>query len=136
MKNLQILIGHIGKFESKQLPNGTTVANFTVATSDDYKDKQGEWVKVTDWHNIVIFGKSAERAANQLSKGKLVYVEGKSKTRSWEVEGGGKKYITEVHSNYFRLLEKRENNQSFPTASDAPSQPTTTTPSASDNMPF
>lgn len=108
MINKVILIGNLGKDpEQKNFDNGGSVVNFTMATSDNYKNAQGEWVDITDWHNIQIGGKSSDRAMDKLSKGSKVYIEGKLKTRSWG-EGQDKKYLTYVDAFTFRSLDKKE----------------------------
>lgn|SRR5690606_2264980 len=98
------LIGRVGKDpESRNLDNGKTVTNFSLATSEKYKNKSGETVEDTQWHNIVLWGKPAEVAAKYVSKGDQIYIEGKLQTRSWEKDGVTK-YITEVVGNNLVLL--------------------------------
>ncbi|HZT34023.1 MAG TPA: single-stranded DNA-binding protein [Bryobacteraceae bacterium] len=94
--NKVILIGHLGKdAETKFTPSGTSVTNFTLATSRRWKDQQsGEWKDETDWHRVVYW--RAENVANYLLKGKQVYVEGRLQTRSYEDKDGKKVYVTEV----------------------------------------
>ena len=96
--NKVILIGNLGKDpEVKFTPQGTAVAKFSLATSERYKDKQGEWQERTDWHNVVIWERLAEIAGEYLKKGNKVYIEGRLQTRSWDdKQTGQKKYMTEV----------------------------------------
>jgi len=91
--NKVILIGHLGKDpEVRHLENGTSVANFTLATSESYKDKTGNRIDQTEWHNIVVWRGLADVAEKFLKKGSQIYLEGKIRTRSWEDQGGNKKY--------------------------------------------
>lgn len=95
--NKVILLGNLGNDpEVKHLDNGKAVANFSIATSESYKDKQGQKVDNTQWHNIVLWSPLAEIAKKFLSKGSQVYIEGKLTTRSYEDKQGVTKYITEI----------------------------------------
>ena len=126
MINRVTLIGNLGRDpEVRHLDNGVAVAKFSVATNENYKDKNGEWQKQTEWHEVVAWRWLAERAERDLKKGKLVYVEGKLTHRKYQDKEGNDRYITEVVANTFRLLEKRELegggfNTNFPSAEDAP----------------
>jgi single-strand DNA-binding protein len=103
------LIGRIGKDpESKQVGN-STVTNFSIATSEKYKDKNGEQVENTQWHNIVAWGRLAEVCRDYLKKGSLVYVEGKIETRSWEKDGE-KRYSTEIKALQMTMLDSKSDN--------------------------
>jgi single-strand DNA-binding protein len=103
--NKAILIGRLGKDpEMKYTPSGTAVASFSIATNYSIKDGEGNFVDKTDWHNIVVFGRRAEFAGEYLSKGRLVYIEGRIQTRSWEDQNGNKKYMTEIISSDVQLL--------------------------------
>lgn len=107
--NKVILVGNLGKDpEIRHLENGTAVANFTIATSESYKDKAGARVDQTEWHNIVVWRKLAEIAESYLKKGSQVYLEGKLRTRSWEDQQGNKRYTTEVVADTFTMLGKKE----------------------------
>ena len=103
--NKVILIGRLGKEpEVRNLENGAVVANFTMATSESYKDKTtGEKKEVTEWHNIVLWRGLAEISQKYLHKGDLVYIEGKLKTRSWEKEGVTR-YTTEIVADNMTML--------------------------------
>ncbi len=95
--NKAILIGRLGKDpEMKYTPSGTAVASFSLATNYSVKDENGNYTDKTDWHNIVVYGRGAEFAGEYLSKGRLVYVEGRIQTRSWEDKDGNKRYTTEI----------------------------------------
>jgi len=104
--NKVILLGHLGKDpELKYTPQGTPVAKFSLATSDRYKDKEGNWQDRTEWHNITAWGRTAEIAGEYLKKGRQVYIEGALRTHSWDdKQTGQKKYMTEVVVNDLVLL--------------------------------
>lgn len=102
------LIGHLGKDpEVRKLDANSTIAKFSLATTEAFKTKDGNWVDQTEWHNIVMWRGLAERAERDLKKGMLIYLEGKIRTRSWEDKEGNKRYTTEVVVDSFLLLEKR-----------------------------
>jgi single-strand DNA-binding protein len=95
--NKVILIGRLGQDPKlAYLPSGTPAAEFTLATDESYKNREGQKVEQTEWHRVKVYGKSAEFCSNYLSKGRLVYVEGQLRTRSWEDQQGQKRYMTEV----------------------------------------
>ena len=102
--NKVMLIGNLGRdAETRFTPNGTSVTNFSVATSRRLKDGQtGEWRDETDWHDIVLW--KAENLAQYLTKGTQVYVEGRLQTRSWEDQNGQKRYRTEVVADPFGVM--------------------------------
>ena len=103
--NKVILIGRLGKDpEIKSFENGVKKASFTLATSENRKDKEGNRVEQTEWHNIVCWRNLAEIAEKYLAKGKLIYLEGKLRTRSWEEANNVKRYITEVEVSTFTML--------------------------------
>ena len=111
--NKVILIGRAGKDpEMKYAPSGTAIANFTMATNERTKDKEGNFTDHTDWHRVVAFGRTAEVAGEYLTKGKLVYVEGRIQTRSWEDKDGQKRYTTEIVCNNMQLLGSKSDNDS------------------------
>ena len=105
MLNKITLIGHLGKDpEVKHLDSGKTVANFSIATSDNWKHKNGEKQSSTEWHNIVCWEKLGEIAEKYLNKGSLIYLEGKLTTRTWEDKDGNTRYTTEVLANTIKML--------------------------------
>ena len=107
--NKAILVGRLGKDpEIRYTPSGTAIANFTMATSENYKDKDGQKQERTEWHRIVAFGKLAEICGEYLAKGKQVYIEGRIQTRSWDDKDGNKKYMTEIVANPMQMLGKPE----------------------------
>jgi single-strand DNA-binding protein len=103
MYNKVVLIGNLGKDpESKTLENGNVVTRCTVATSESYKDKEGNWQNLTEWHNVVIWKKLPE----SIKKGSTVFVEGAVKTRSYKDANGVDKYVTEINAMTIRGLDK------------------------------
>ncbi len=106
--NKVILVGHLGKDpEVRHLEGGTTVASFSLATTESYTNKSGERVDQTEWHNVVVWRGLADIAAKYLQKGKLVYVEGKLRTRSWDDKDGNKRYTTEIVADNFTMLGRK-----------------------------
>lgn len=104
--NKAIIIGHVGADpEIKFMPSGKAVANFSVATSDAWKDKQsGENQEATEWHRVVAFGRLAEIVGEYVAKGSMIYIEGKIQTRSWDDQGGQKRYMTEIIASQMQML--------------------------------
>jgi len=127
--NKVILVGHLGKDpEVRHLDGGVTVASFPLATSETY-NKDGKRVEQTEWHNIVLWRGLAEVASKYLQKGKLVYIEGKLRTRSFEDKEKVKKYVTEIVAENFTMLGRKSDFEQSPSAtlsssqhSDSPSQ--------------
>ncbi len=112
MVNKVILIGNVGKEpEIRHLESGSALARFSLATNESYKDKNGEWQQVTEWHNIIMWRALAERVERSVRKGSTLYLEGKLTTRKWQDSDGNDKYTTEVVANTFRILDKRDNTQ-------------------------
>lgn len=106
--NKVILLGNVGKDpEMKATGGGTTVANFSLATSERRKDQSGEWNEQTEWHNLVAFGKLAEVVRDYVRKGSKLFIEGRIQTRSWEKDGE-RKYRTEIIVNELSLLSGRD----------------------------
>ena len=98
--NKVILIGNLGKDpEVRYTPGGQAVANFTIATNENWTDKQGQKQERTEWHRVVVWGKTAENCGEYLSKGRQVYIEGRLQTREWTNKEGAKQYTTEVVAN-------------------------------------
>ncbi len=107
MVNKVMLVGNLGRDpEMRALPSGQQVANFSLATSRRYKDRDGNRKDETEWHNIVVYGKQAEIAGQYLKKGKMIFLEGRIQTASWEdKERPGKKvYKTEIICENFQML--------------------------------
>jgi single-strand DNA-binding protein len=117
--NKVILIGNLGKDpEVKTLENGTKVANFTLATSETYKNRDGQKVTQTEWHNIVLWRGLADIADRFLKKGNQVYIEGKIRSRSWDDKDGNKRYITEVQGDNLTMLGGRRDDNNESSASE------------------
>lgn len=106
--NKAILVGNLGRDpELRTTPNGQSVVNFTLATSETWTDKSGERQERTEWHRIVVWGRTAEMCAQYLSKGRTVYVEGRIQTREWEDKDGNKRYTTEINANTVNFIGPR-----------------------------
>ncbi len=130
--NKVILVGNLGKDpEVKYLDNGVAVANFSLATTENYKNKEGEKVSQTEWHNIVLWRGLAEVAEKYLKKGASVYIEGKIKTRKWEDKDGNTRYNTEVLADNMTMLGGKKHSQDNPT-----NTPQETASDKSDDLPF
>lgn len=145
MVNKVFLIGRLGKDPViKHFSNDNAIAEFTLATDDSYKDKQGNKVEQTDWHNIKIpTRKLAEVAEKYLKKGSLLHVEGKIKTRSYDDKDGNKKYITEIVADTFKMLDSKKdsggggsNYSSSSSNSQVSEQAPANTSAADDDLPF
>src|SRR3954471_12822500 len=103
--NKVILVGRLGQNpEVRYTPSGAAVANFSVATNENWTDKQGQKQERTEWHRVVVWGKLAELCSQYLTKGRQVYLEGRLQTREWEDKTGVKKFTTEVHAQTVQFL--------------------------------
>ncbi len=106
--NKVILVGNLGRDpEVRYMPNGEAVCNFSIATTDNWKDKNGQKQERTEWHNIVMYRKLAEIAGEYLKKGRPVYIEGRLQTRKWEKDGVTR-YTTEIIADQMQMLGGRE----------------------------
>lgn len=113
MVNKVFLIGHLGSDpEVKYTSEGSAVANFSIATSESWKDSQGDKVEKTEWHKIVTFGKLAEICGEYLTKGKQVWIEGRIQTRQWQDKEGNNKYTTEIVANQMKMLGGKPKEES------------------------
>lgn len=109
--NKAILVGNVGKDpEVRHLEGGVSVARFTLATSETYKNKSGEQVKNTEWHNIVAWRQLAELAEKYIRKGSQIYIEGKITNRQYDDKEGNKRYINEIVADSIRLLGRKEDS--------------------------
>lgn len=142
--NKVILVGRLGKDpEVRNLENGVSVANFTMATSESYKDKTtGDRKEVTEWHNIALWRGLADIAAKYLHKGDMVYIEGKIRTRSWEKDGITR-YTTEIVGDNMTMLSTKPSGggsseySSRPSAADnGGTAPRPAADHTSDDLPF
>lgn len=147
--NKVILIGRLGRDpEMRYLPNGDAVCNMAMATSETWKDKAtGEKKEATEWHRVVLFGKTAEIAGEYLQKGSEAYIEGKLQTRKWTDQGGVERYTTEIRAERLQLLGGRSGGDSgggrseqparqAPRQPQAQSQPAPDYDSFDDDIPF
>jgi len=108
MLNKVMLIGRLGADpEVRYTPDGAMITTFRMATDEQWKDKSGERVQKTEWHRVVTFGRLAEICGNYLNKGKLIYIEGRIQTRSWEDKEGQKRYMTEIVAASMQMLDGR-----------------------------
>ena len=151
MINKVTLVGHLGKDpEIRNLESGAMVASFSLATNENYKDKNGEWQSLTEWHNIVAWRGLAQSAERNLKKGSLVFIEGKITTRKWQDNNGNDRYNTDIVAQILKPLDKRtggglreirrissEDEKSFPKFETAPSDNTSNDMKvAEDDLPF
>ena len=137
-----ILIGRLGRDpEVKHTPSGQAVAKFSIATDETYKDRNGEQQRRTEWHNIVAWRRLAEICGEYLVKGKLVYIEGRLRTRKWEDREGNKRSTTEIEAREMKMLSPKsegdisesssQQSESTPAPAPAPSPEIT-----DDDIPF
>jgi single-strand DNA-binding protein len=143
MINRVILLGNLGKDpEIRTLESGAKVASFPLATNENYKDRDGQWQTVTEWHNVKAWRGLADRADQSLKKGSLLYVEGKITTRKYTDSNNQERYITEVVANYFRVINKGESgpkidaNQSATEFSSSVESEFDTSGNTEDDLPF
>lgn len=111
--NKVILIGVLGKDpETKTFPNGGVLCQFSIATSEKWKDKNsGEWKEETEWHRITMNNKLAEISQQYLKKGSKVYIEGSLRTRKWTDQSGQERYTTEIRGSNLQMLDNKGDNQ-------------------------
>lgn len=111
--NKAIIIGNLGADpDIRYTQSNTAVANLSVATSERYKDKSGEWKERTEWHRVVAWDRKAEIAQEYMHKGSKIYVEGPIQTRSWEDKDGQKRYTTEIKAMVIRMLDSKADSTS------------------------
>ncbi|HET8686577.1 MAG TPA: single-stranded DNA-binding protein [Methanosarcina sp.] len=118
--NKVILVGNCGKDpETRYMTNGEAVTNVSIATSENWKDKNGEKQERTEWHNLVFYKRLAEIAGEYLKKGSQIYVEGKMQTRKWQDKEGKDRYTTEIVCHELQMLgSKQSDSKSEPSAKD------------------
>jgi single-strand DNA-binding protein len=136
--NKVILIGNLGRDpEIRYTPNGgQPVANFTLATSESFTKKDGTREDRTEWHRIVVWGKTAELCSQYLAKGRQVYIEGRLQTREWEDKDGQKRRTTEVVANTVQFLGRREGGGGGRDSYDGGGNEPPPTPVGGDDIPF
>jgi single-strand DNA-binding protein len=131
--NKVILVGNLGKDpETKYMPSGDCVCNFSLATTESWKDKtSGEKVEKVEWHNIVMFKRQAEIAGEYLRKGSQVYIEGKLKTRKWQDKTGNDRWTTEIEARDMQMLGSRGGNAGMGAPAASQSAPQSSAPQSS-----
>lgn len=135
--NKVILIGNLGKDpEIRTIESGAKVATFSLATSESYKNKEGQRVDQTEWHNIVLWRGLAEVAEKFLKKGSQIYLEGKIRSRSWDDKEGNKKYTTEIIGDTLTMLGSKREESSAPVEPTVNPANTETSTPVSDDLPF
>ena len=142
--NKVILVGNLGKDpEMRHIDGNISVAKFPLATSEVYKNKDGQRVTQTEWHNVVLWRQLAETAEKKKKKGSLVYIEGKLRTRNWDDKDGNKKYITEVIGDSMTLLGRKTDENGNPSTGTTDKTSTTEHPASdashselNDDLPF
>ncbi len=122
------LIGNLGNDPELRDANGTPVCSFSVATTERWKDQQGNKQEKTEWHQIVAWGNLATICDQYLSKGSKVYIEGKNKTRKWTDQNNVERYITEIHGKEMEMLGNADNGNGY-SGNEAP-------PSYQNDVPF
>lgn len=136
--NKVIIVGNLGRDpEVRYTPDGASIANVTIATTDTWKDKAtGEKKEATEWHRVVFFGKLAEIVGQYLKKGRQVYVEGALRTRKWQDKEGQERYTTEIVANEMKMLGSREGMSDAPPrdASGAANRPAAAPQAAAGNF--
>ena len=150
--NKVIIVGNLGQDpEVRYMPNGNAVANITVATSESWKDQQGQMQERTEWHRIVLYRRLAEIAGEYLRKGSKVYLEGRLQTREWQDQQGQKRYTTEIIADQMQMLGGRntsgggvayDDSYGSPAPAAKPASPARSTPQRApvddleDDIPF
>ncbi len=134
--NKVILIGNVGKDpEVRHLDSGVAVANFSLATSENYTAKNGDKVSTTEWHNIVCWRGLADITEKYVTKGRQLYIEGKIRSRSWDDKDGNKRYITEIVADVMQLLGRQDGATTESTSGTAAKEPLETSGFQSVNEP-
>ena len=138
MINKVILIGNVGADpEVRYLDGGVAVARFSLATTEVYNNKNGEQVRQTEWHNIVLWRNLAQIAEKYVKKGMLLYIEGRLRSRNWEDQNGNKRYITEIYGDNMQMLTRKQDMPERPAETPAPQAPAAVSmPDDSDDLPF
>lgn len=137
MINRAILIGRLGHDPSlRYTADSTPVVNFTLATDERWNDQVGQKQEKTEWHNVVVFGKLAETCKSYLTKGRLIYIEGRLQTREWETKHGDKRRTTEVVANQMQILDSRKDEAREEILAQPANTPDTVLDLNDDDIPF
>ena len=141
--NKVILVGHLGADpDTRYMPSGSAVTNLRLATTESWKDKtSGDKQERTEWHNVALFGRLAEIAAEYLRKGSQVYIEGRLRTRKWQDKQGADRWSTEVVASEMQMLGGRSAGASAPAMTDTTPAPSPvaqagSSPDFDDDIPF
>ena len=111
--NKVILIGSLGRDpETRYMPNGEAATNFSMATSENWKDKQGQKQERTEWHNLIAYRKLAEIIGEYVKKGSTIYIEGRLQTRKWQDKEGKDRYTTEIVADQMQMLGGKPSGES------------------------
>ncbi len=133
--NKVILVGNLGKDpETFTFENGVKKVSFSLATTESYKDKEGNKIDQTEWHNVVLWRGLADVAEKYLSKGSQVYIEGKIKTRAWDDKDGNKRYTTEIYGDNMTMLGGRRDDSQTSGNTSKPAD--VKVPEPEDDLPF
>ncbi|MDR0728649.1 MAG: single-stranded DNA-binding protein [Prevotellaceae bacterium] len=137
MLNKVMLIGNVGKDpEIRHLENGAAVVTLPIATTERYKDRNGDFKEQTEWHTVVFWRNLAEIVEKYVHKGSQVFIEGRLRTRSWEDQSGQKRFITEIVADTMRLLGRRTDSQESKTVTAASTPEIVGTAEEDDDLPF
>jgi len=129
--NKVILVGRLGRDpEVRYLEGGNAVCNFSVATDESWKDKSGDKQERTEWHRIVVWGKTGENCGKYLAKGRQVYIEGRLQTREWDDKEGNKRQTTEINAQTVQFLGSKGDSQ------ERQEEPSATSPADDGGIPF
>ncbi len=135
--NKVILVGNLGADpEVRSLESGTKVANFNIATTETFKDRNGEKQEKTEWHRIVLWRGLADVAENFLKKGRQIYIEGRLRTRQWEDKEGVKKYTTEIYGDNMVMLGGKPGGEPPPTSKEEITEKEPPAHETDDDLPF
>jgi single-strand DNA-binding protein len=137
--NKAILVGRLGKDPVKRYTNnGTAVVTFNMATSEEWRKGEGQREERTEWHRIVVWGKLAEICDQYLSKGRMVYIEGRIQTREWEDREGVRRWTTEIVANQMQMLSPASGERGASADADgfSPPPPPDTIVDSDDDIPF
>lgn len=136
MINKVILVGNVGNDpEVRHIDNDTSVANFSLATTESYTNKSGEKVSNTEWHRIVAWRGLAKVVENYIKKGAQLYIEGRIQTRNWDDKDGNKRYVTEINADTIKMLGRKQDSESSQTVSQ-PAEVQDFPENGNDDLPF
>lgn len=137
MVNKVILVGNVGTDpEIRYLEGGVAVANFSLATSESYKNKNGERVEQTEWHRIVLWRGLAEVVEKYVKKGTQLYIEGRLQTRSWEDQNGNKRFTTEIVADNMKMLSRKSDRPAEESSNTEAFTPPAVADDSPDDLPF